>query len=197
MTPDVRAVADRFIYEQATLKHIMALVPEGGFERPVSGTEWTVRQLFGHLANTLTTYSEGVRTWLEGDDPTVGDDPDKTNAETVASFSRVPAEEVAALFGSGLNELVGSLALVPEARTNDAFGQMTLLEALTTWAEHALSHAVPLVRALPEVRMDPLVLNWLLHANFDDDERRQWQEELLVEARAYIATLGEDEEDEE
>ena len=197
MTPEVRAIADRFIYGQATLKHMMALVPEGGFERDIPELDWTVRQLFGHMAQTLTTYCDGVRTWLEGVDPTEGDDPERTNADTAARSSKTPAEEIAAHFGSGLNELVRTLALVPNEKTEDAFGPKTFFEALTDWSEHFLSHAVALVRALPEVRMDPLVLNWLLHATFDDDERRKWQEELLAEARAYIATLSDDEEDEE
>jgi hypothetical protein len=197
MTPELRAIADRFIYEQATLKHMMALVPEGGYERPVPGLDWTVRQLFGHLAKTLTTYSEAVRTWLDGQDPTAGDDTKRRNDETAAGFSKAPAEEIAALFGSGLNDLVATLAKVPEERTEVAFGPKKFIEASSEWSEHFLSHAVALVRALPEVRMDPLVLNWLLYANFDDDKRRQWQEELLVEARAYIATLSNDEEDEE
>ena len=186
------------MYEQATLKHMVALVPDGGFERPVPGTEWTVRQLFGHLAQALTTYSETLRAWLDGGDPMANWDPDRTNAESAGRYSGASAGELAATFGTGVNALVATLAAVPDERVDDDFGPMSFSDALGPWSGHYLSHAVPLVDALPEVRMDPLVLNWLLDAHFDDDERRAWQDALLTEARAYIATLTfEDEEEDE
>lgn len=198
MTPNVRAIADRFMYEQATLKHMMALVPDGGFERSVPGTEWTVRQLFAHLARILTTYSDTIREWLAGDDPMASWDPEQVNNTTACAHVDTPADLISAAFAVGLNDLVATLAAVPDGRLAEAFGHATFEETLLEWSEHFLSHAVPLVRALPEVRMDPLVLNWLLDADFDDDELRAWQDTLLAEARAYIATLTlEDEDDDE
>ena len=174
------------MYEQATLKHMLALVPDGGFERPVPGTEWTVRQVFAHLATSLTLYATTIRTWHEGGDPVTGWDTDGTNAETARVHAATPASDILALFGSGLNHLVEVLAAVPE--DPPLFGPWDFAEALANLSGHYLSHAVPLVEALPETRMVALVLNWLLDADFDDDERAP-AGSLLTEERAYIATL--------
>ena len=74
MTPELRAIADRFIYEQATLKHMTALIPEGAAERTVRGhmDGWTVRQLVAHLAEALHTYALFLDNLVAGRPPEFG-----------------------------------------------------------------------------------------------------------------------------
>lgn len=197
MTSEIRATADRFMYEQATVKHIVALIPEGGLDRAVPGHSWTVRQLLAHLAQSLNDYAAMVEKWLKGDSPIPpGWDPDEVNAGTAARMGAAAATQIVALFGAGLNSLVAALAAIPDERREEQFGPAPLPEILKVFGRHCLSHAIPLVDALPEVRMDPLVLNWLLDADFEDDASRAWQSRLLDEAREYIATHPDEEEDE-
>jgi hypothetical protein len=197
MHPELRAIADQFIYEQATLKLIAALAPEGALARPVPGYEWNAAQLLAHLAQSLDAYREVVDRWIAGGNSLEGWDPDAMNAETAAANVSATAGDLHRLFGSGLNGLVAALARVPDARIADQLGGHPAIETLRRLAGHALAHAIPLVDALPEVRMDPLVLNWLLDAEFEDDAGRQWQDALLREAREYISAHPHEEEDDE
>ncbi len=197
MTPELRAAADRFIYEQATLKHMMALVPEGGFDRPVDGPATTVRALFGHLAGSLDAYAEAIKAWVADSDARHTTQACRLDEEEVQRFTSMPAVEIVDVFGAGLNALVASLASVPADRIDQPFGDAVFAEALTEWKEHNISHAIPLLRAVPEMRMDALVLNWLLYADFSDDDSNAFQQELLAEAHAYVASLDDEEEDEE
>ena len=197
MTPELRAIADRFIYEQATLKHMTALAPEEALRRPVVGLEWDVAQLLGHLGSSLSGYAGLVRGWLFGVPVADGVNPGEMDAGTAARFSGATRLDVTQVLGQGLVDLFAALSAVPDERLSEAFGQETALETLRSFGEHCLGHAIALVDALPEVRMDPLVLNWLLDAEFEDEASQAWQRALLAEAQEYIASHpDEDEEDE-
>lgn len=198
MTPEVRAIADRFIYEQATLKHIAALAPADALDRPVPGTGWTVRQLLGHLAQSLNDYAEMVRKLAGGEPPIPQDwDPHAVNAATVARLEKAPLRDLFQLFGSGINDLVAELAAIPDEQVGEQSGPTPTMSTLHMLAGHCLTHAIPLVEALPEVRMDALVLNWLLYAEFETEEGRAWQNALMKEAQAYIESLPDEEEEDE
>jgi hypothetical protein len=197
MTPEIRAIADRFIYEQATVKLIATLAPEGALERPIPGHDWTVRQLLAHLAQSLNDYTDMIRNWLAGEFPTPhGWNPDDVNAATASRFAAAELDEIRSHFGVGLNSLVDALAAIPDERANDDFGPAPLSKTFEVLSGHCLEHAIPLVDAVPEVRMDALVLNWLLDASFPTEAGRQWQAELLREAREYVANHPDEEEDE-
>ena len=197
MTPELRAIADRFIYEQATLKHLTALAPEEALRRPVVGLEWDVAQLLGHLGSSLSGYAGLVRGWLLGEPVLDGVNPGEMDAGTAARFSGATRLDVTQALGQGLVDLFAALSAVPDERLSEAFGEETALETLRSFGEHCLGHAIALVDALPEVRMDPLVLNWLLDAEFEDEASQAWQRALLAEAQEYIASHpDEDEEDE-
>ncbi len=197
MTPELRAIADRFIYEQATLKHITALAGDEGLSRTVPGMDWTVRQLLGHLGASLGSYDVVIRRWTAGEPALEGWDPDAVNAETAARMASASQAELLAEFGRGLVGLIAAMEDVPDQKMDEQLGRTDALTALKSLANHTLRHAIPLVDALPEIRMDPLVLNWLLSATFDDAESEQWQERLLDEARAYIASQPDEEYEDE
>lgn len=197
MTPELRAIADRFIYEQATLKHLTALAPEEAMQRPVNGTEWNVGQLLAHLGASMSTYAEAVRNWLLGEPQDERIDPDATTAGTVDRFVGASRLDVTRELGQGLVNLFAALSAIPDERLSDTFGGAAAIDTLRTFGEHCLGHAIPLVEALPEVRMDPLVLNWLLGAEFDDESSRAWQRSLLAEAQEYIASHPDEDGEEE
>ena len=197
MTPELRAIADRFIYEQATLKHMTALAPEDAMRRPVPGSAWNVAQLLGHLALSMNSYAGAVRGWLGGETDFSGFDAEAMSEETAARFANASRLDVTRAFGAGLVELFAVLGAVPDERMDAPFGTGTGLDTLRGFGEHFVRHAIPLVDALPEARMDPLVLNWVLDAEFDDEPSHDWQRRLLAEAQEYIASHPEEDEDEE
>lgn len=199
MTPELRALADRFIFEQATVKHIASLAPPDAFERTVHGGGWTVRQLFAHLAACLGDYQALIERLLRDEPPLGGWDRDASNRQTSKRFASASLDELLALFGSGLNGLIAAMAAIPDERLTEPLGPGDVLSCLQALGEHYLSHAIVLVDALPEVRFDPLVLNWLLSANFeedDNDEPTAWQQRLLADAEEYIASQLDEESDE-
>lgn len=197
MEPELRAIADRFMYETATLRHIVALLPDGALQRPAPGLEWTVGQLLGHLGQSLTEYAAIVERWLAGE-PAIppGWDPDTMNAETARQYANATERQVFDLLGAGINALVAALAKVPDGRLGEPLGPAEARRVLHTFEGHALGHAIPLVDGVPEVRMDPLVLNWLLYATFSQAEEREWQRRLVAEARDYVAAHAAEEDDE-
>lgn len=197
MHPEIRAIADRFMYEQATLKHILALAPEGGLARNVPGYEWNAGQLLAHLAVSLDTYRGVVERWLAGENALKGFDPPSTNARTAEEHSTVSKARLREMFGTGLVGLVDALSRIPDDRLEERVGPGTVVEVLRgPFGNHALSHAIPLIDALPEVRLEPLVLNWLLYADFEDEASRAWQAKLLADAREYLANQPEEEDEE-
>jgi len=195
MTPELRAIADRFMYETATLKHLIAILPEGALDRPVPGYKWNVRQLLAHLAESLHTYCGPVERWLRGDDPLSGWDPDAINADTAERHRTADAAALIASFDTGIVALVGAFASIPEEKMHEPFGATEPLKAFHAFEGHCLGHAVPLIDAVTEVRMDPLVLNWLLFHSFEADADRAWQRALLQEAREYAANHPEEDEE--
>ena len=195
MTPELRAIADRLIYEQATLKHMVALAPEDAMRRPAGGR--TAGDTFGHLAAGMSACAAALERSLAGGGPlAVGDGCELANASTdpLPGATRL---DVTRALGSGLVSLVAALGRVPDAHLEPGADAVNALDALRGFGEHATGHAIELIEALPEVRMDPLVLNWLLDAEFEDEASQAWQRALLAEAQEYIASHpDEDEEDE-
>jgi hypothetical protein len=198
MHPEIRAIADRFIYEQATLKHITAQAPEEALRREVLGYGWSVGQLLAHLAVSLETYRGVVERWLAREDALKGFDPPSTNAHTAEEHREVSRAKLRELFGAGLVGLVETLSRVPDERLGETVGPGTIVEVLRgPFGNHALSHAIALIDALPEVRLDPLVFNWISRADFESSAEREWQLKLLADVREYVLSLPVDEEDEE
>lgn len=197
MTPELRALADRFIYEQATVKHIALSMPSDALSRPVHGGEWTVRQLLAHLGSALCEFQRAVEKLVASEDPLDGIDYEDINRRTAARYATADLAELLSLLGSGLNGLVAAFEALPDHRLADPLAASDVLTVLRSLGEHCLQHAIPLVDALPEVRFDPLVLNWLLSADFDDEASTAWQSKLFADAEEYIASQpDEDEEDE-
>lgn len=195
MTPELRAIADRFIYETATMKHMLSLFPDGAAGRAVHGHQdgWTVRQLVAHLAESLHTYTIFLDNVLAGREPDFG--VDDAAMDSPMSHPEVPLIEVSRRFDSGIRVLFDCFDGIPDEALGPD-GIHGLPGVLQTFNGHALSDIIPLVDAVPEVRMDPLVLNWLLEAELQDEASREWQNALLAEAQEYIASHA-DEEDEE
>lgn len=189
MTPEVRAIADRFIYEQATLKHMLNLVQESAVVGPNGRNLSEVGSRFAHLACSLGAFAEAVARERSGTETSPDWDLCAAAARSAEGQGLSSRADIARVFGEGLTSLFAELKRLPEDATSPP-------EALGPMSAHCQSHAIDLVDAIPEVRMDPLVLNWLLDLEFTDEASREWQAALLAEAREYVANHPDaDEED--
>lgn len=190
MMPELRALADRFIYEQATIKHIIASIPDEALARKCEGFDGTVGELLGHLGWSLGDHAEVVRAWLADEALPASIDPDRDEGQDNTRFTNATRPELSRDLGIGLINLFAVLSAIPDERLDEQLGEQHALESLGFLSEHCMYHAIALIDACPEVRMDPLVLNWLLHEDFADGPELQWQQALLDEANAYIAARG-------
>lgn len=198
MTPELRAIADRLIYEQATLKHMVALAPEDAMGRPAG--DRTAGETFGHLAAGMSACAAALEHWLASGGPLVlgnGCELATSSTDPLPGATRL---NVTRALGSGLVSLVAALGRVPDAHLEPGADGVNALDALRGFGEHATGHAIELIEALPEVRMDPLVLNWVLAADFADAKSQAWQRSLFEEVQEHLASLPDEEldvEDEE
>jgi len=198
MTPEIRAVADRFILDTANLKYLATALPRGGLEREVPDFEWSVRQLLGHLVASLERYGELSRAFLESGEAPANLDPTEFNGKTAAATRKTTLPALLARCDTALSGLLGLLAEMPEDAADRAFGRWRFGDALDSWSKHTVHHGIDLVDAVEELRLDPMVLNWVLHADFSAHPASlARQQHLLAEIRDRFAGDGDDWDDED
>lgn len=185
MEPRLRAIADRYILDVANLRFMAASLSDEALARRVVDSEWTVAEVVVHLtdatevqANCIEQARAGVPIEAGYRSPGPGD----PGPEVQATLDRL---------GTARDRVIGALAAIPPIDDKD-------VAALDRWSCHYARHAIDLAEALPEVRMEPMVLNWLLHADFRDEPpafRRQ--QALLAEVRERYPGGGEGNEGDE
>jgi len=184
MTPEIRAAADRFILDTANVKYIAANLPPGGLEREVEGFGWTVRQLLAHIATNQGAYAVRLAGVVAGEAPArVWDRAagDRLNDQAARRARKTPSREIVRQLDEALVRIVATLeALPPEAADGD-LGDRALAERVTDWSKHSAEHGIDLIDALPELRFDPLMLNWLLYVDYTGDAAREARQHRLLE----------------
>ncbi|MCL4242045.1 MAG: maleylpyruvate isomerase N-terminal domain-containing protein [Dehalococcoidia bacterium] len=194
MTPELRAILDRFMYEQATVTHIVTSMAPGGADRVLDGSGWTVRQLVAHLARAQEGYAAAISRWLAGEQVEGSDfDPDRTNAETAKANAETPLPELLVRLRMSLRALFEAFHGIADERLDGPFGAYGALETFHAWERHYLDHGLDLLDAVPEVRYDPLVLNWILYAEFADERSKARQQHLMDDVRAHHAGMPDEE----
>jgi len=189
MIPSVRAVADRFIFDTATVKYIAAALPPGGLDRVVASTGWTVRQLIHHLGSATMSAADALERATRAEQllPETFT-PAEFNRRAVEESRSMPLLEVLGLLDAARDRMLRALEAVPEVLLPATFGRHTLVELLTDWSLHSVQHGLDFADTLPELRHDPMVLNWLLYADYSDDAgRTARQAKLLAEVRDMYA----------
>jgi uncharacterized damage-inducible protein DinB len=193
MIPSVRAVADRFIFDTANVKYIAANLPPAGLDRVVASTGWTVRQTIGHLARAQQAYATAIDGFVRGIQPDMATlDPDQANARNVAETSATALDDLVALLEASLVQLVDACARINDDLARSTFVRWPLLDVLSASSRHSVVHGLDFADALPELRHDSMVLNWLLYADYSGNaERTERQAKLLVEVREVYTAPAE------
>lgn len=198
MTPEVRAVADRFILDVANLKYLASCIPKGGLDRPVEALGWTVRQAIGHLGASQERYGRTIADLLADAAATASFDVDEFNAEVAEQTRSTPLPDLLGRLDLATARLLALFERMPPGVEDREVGGHSLADLLGPWSEHVAEHGIDVVGALPEVRLDPMILNWILYADYSGDERRfQCQASLMAEVRDHFGDDGEYESEEE
>lgn len=195
MTPASRAVADRFILDTANVKYIAEYLPRGAGRRVVATTGWTVTQTIGHLALDMSDLAGAIDALVAGgEQPQASVDRAAVEAEHARISAKWNAKELMRRLDAGLVAVAGALAKLDEVPPGSTFGGRTMDDALD--ATHAAAHGLELSEAIEEMRFDPMMLNWLLAADFSGRPQLfDRQRKLFEEARAYFRALGEDDDE--
>jgi hypothetical protein len=188
MLPEVRALADKLAYDVAMLKYVATGLPKGGLERTVPGG-WTVRQVLAHLAASEVMCVEALDRLLAGEPPVPPDfDPDRINAEAAQRHSEARLPDVLGALADARDAMISRFEQLTAVQLGSPFGRVpSLRTVLVAWSGHCEEHALDLVDVLPSLRVDPMVLNWVLHADYTDrPERNARQGRLFAEVREQL-----------
>ena len=187
--PEARAIADRFMFDTGNLKLLASLLPLGAPDRQVPSLGWTVRQVLAHLAAAQQGYADCLEA-LPSSLPLSAAAFDEPRLAAARAVEGEPPALPAILdeFDSSLRRLVARLDVLGEEALSCRVGPDTVLDILCGWSEHAAGHAIEEIEALPELRADPMLLNWLLYQDFSDQPTQfALQQSLLAEVRARYA----------
>jgi hypothetical protein len=170
MKPEFRAIADRYILDIANVRFIAEALTDEALDRRVVDSEWTVGQVLCHLANDTARQASAVVGLAAGAAlPQFAGESSPGGTEGMGS--------VLSRLGRARDELIAGL---------DRLSAAALVEApvLDRWSRHCARHGIDLAEALPELRLEPMVLNWLLYVDFSDDRTAfRRQQRLLAEVR--------------
>ncbi|MEO9254155.1 MAG: DinB family protein [Tepidiformaceae bacterium] len=198
MTPEVRAIADRFILDTANVKYLAANLPEGALDRRVEGLDWSVRQAFGHFVVWLEGYVEALPAMIRNELPAGEFDVASFNSNGAEQTANTPIPEMVARLDTALSQLLKLLTQMPKAAGDQPLGSGTLTDLLRHWSLHMSEHSIDLVDTLPELRFDPMILNWVLYVDYSNDPRRfERQEALMADVREHYVDDDEDEDDDD
>lgn len=197
MTPQSRAAADRLILDTANVKYIVEYLPRGAAHRVVEGTGWTVGQTIGHVALDMTDLARAIENLTaEGDEATIAIDFTARAAAHARMAAKWGPRELVRRLDGGLVALTEALATFEPAKAGATIGGQPIEDILDS--THAAAHGLDLSETIEEMRFDPLVLNWLLYADFSGKpELFDRQRKLFEDARAYFQELGEGEDTED
>lgn len=171
MDPRLRAIADRYILDVANLQFMTASLPDEALGRRVVDSEWTVAEVVAHLVAATAAQADWIENVRAGEPLGAGyraPGPGEPAPDMDAIMARLPQAR---------DRVIGALGAVPVI---DDDGVATL----DRWSRHYARHGIDLAEALHELRMEPMVLNWLLYADFRDEPAAfRRQQALLAEVR--------------
>lgn len=192
MTPEVRAAADRLILDSANLKYLAAVAPREALDRQVPGFDGSVRQMFGHVAARLDESGGVAEAFLDGR-PVAAD----SHGESIAiGPADRPLPDILGQLDLAVARILRLCEQIPEPALGQQIDGRPFVETLREWTSHCSEHAIDIVAAVPEVRLDPMILNWVLYIDYRADPmREERQQELLAWVREHLDELPDEEDD--
>lgn len=178
MHPHLRAAADKLIFDVAAAKHVAAAMPRKALDRAAAGGGHTLRETFAEMAARQAGHADGLRRYVDGGLAVPGDLAGEPGygRERKHLGARPSLKSVCASLEASRDALIGLFAELSDAQVLTLVGHVALGDALLEGAHHMEPAALDFAEALPEIRLDPLLLNWALDADFGEDEalnRRQ------------------------
>jgi hypothetical protein len=194
MMPGILAAADLLMMDSANLRYATERMPADAADRLVAPLGWTVRETIGHIVLANERFAYHIVQRLRGIPFSgVADEAAEVNAEAVARTNDIPVRDLLARLDISATSLIAAYKALPDQASGSKEASKAMQNAVAEDAAHMSHHAIDLVDAVPELRTDPMVLNWVLYVDYTGDERRSAaQMTLLKEVRdAILAADGE------
>ncbi len=148
----LRAAADRCIYDVAALRTVAESLDDAEFAAVCPATSATVGETFAKVVGGYRAAFASLAALIESD-PVV---PDGWPGQPApAATGPVAPDDVDEFLATALCDLVGALAALPEAMATNS-----VASAVTTWSTIGAAHALDSLKAVPDLALDPLLLNW-------------------------------------
>jgi hypothetical protein len=185
--PLSRAIADRFIYDNATLFAVAASLDAGMAEEGLcEATGWTVRQTLGHLGYSQAGYAVALEQVLAGV-PVTRPSGRLNQQEQAGQYAGADVQRLITELRAGRDRVLAALAALSAVQAAAPFaahtGTMTVADVASRhFATHMREHGVDLLEARPALVEDPVVLDWALEPAFAEGRPAEW----LARRRAVI-----------
>ncbi|MCK9519421.1 MAG: DinB family protein [Dehalococcoidia bacterium] len=199
MLPEMRAAADKLIFDCANTEYVATTIGPRALDRPIERLGWSVRQLIGHLALSLETCADKLpKLSTAAPSELESFDRDEANAEMAAKTAKTPLPDLLETMARGRDRCIAAFAdLDEQALARKVAGETTLGDVIRSWLPHFEEHALDFLDAEPKLRRDILVLNWVLYADYGDrPDLIERQRELMAEVRQWAGEGGDLEESE-
>jgi len=198
MEPILRAAADRLIHHSAYLRYVVEQMTPEELEAPCAATGYTMGETFAHCVLWLEWVEPVARKLIaEGAETFEPLDDDAMNAAARERLGSIAVPELLERMAAARDELIAAFAGATHARTVEPLGGDSIGATLLRWTTHLERHALDIAETLPGLRYDALLLDWTLSADYRDEGEAARQARLIEDVRAYLATLPEDEDEEE
>jgi hypothetical protein len=168
MIPELRAIADRAIWEGALIAHIATSISDKDAKRTIEQSGATVWQRLAGVAAANRAAAAEIASRI-GVQPDPGSSPP---AKAPATLDDLLGD----LFASRA-ELLAALGKVADSDTAYGSGPATVLLSTIRWlTSHPAESGLAVAEVLPDVALDPLVATWLAGTDFAADGRPELRE---------------------
>lgn len=174
MTPRVQETIDLIAAERSRFERFCRSLSDEELARPVPDSTWIVKDFISHLATIDGPVSDWFRS-IQGDSVASGRrdawDVDRFNDAAVAQRRTRSVDEILAEAASSRLALIEVLWRFSEEQLDRTvrFGgdakrppsDIQVGRYLQGWARHDAIHVADMLKALPQRRTDPVIVEWL------------------------------------
>lgn len=198
MEPILRAAADRLIHHTAYLAYVAGEMTPEELEERCEASGYTMRETIGHCVLWMERFVSLVHLLLtEGAAAYERPNADAVNADEREAMGSDDREGLLRRMAVARDAIIAEYATATAPRLSEPLHDDTIGETIHRWTAHLERHALDFAETLPELRYDPLLLDWALSANLKNADEAARQAKFIEDVRAYLASLPDDEDDDE
>ncbi|MBI2765359.1 MAG: hypothetical protein HYX53_05520 [Chloroflexi bacterium] len=170
MLPELRAAADKLIFDTANIQHVVKHLPRKAADRTVEATGLTLRETFALISARQEWYARSVDQHLRGKHLAAGDGAGEQEylLKKRRQYEKPPLKDALRALSDARDRLIAAFERAGDDAASDDPGSIWSPAALLAQAHHMEPHALDIAETVPELRGDPLLLNWAFNPDYRD-----------------------------